>query len=233
MAPISNFGARVRQRLSKSCRSTSFQRHVPAAAQRRALLLSLNIAGLSPSLGALADPKTIVNSVLSAYGLPLLAKTKGFQVYDDFQQDFTLEYPRSWVLRANTQRAGVYISDFQTADKAVVEVLPVPVAESELVMQVVATAVSPGSAPTDKLTLPSERSVKVEQVELDGRRYTYLQFPSETLTNSGYYIKRRNFAVAACSGDKLIALVTSARSDQFNNDKAEVLTYIVRSFRVR
>lgn len=34
-------------------------------------------------------------------------------------------YPKSWVGRPNSQRAGVYISDFNTADKLVVEEIPV------------------------------------------------------------------------------------------------------------
>lgn len=45
------------------------------------------------------DPATLANSLLSAYGLPLLPKAKGFKFLDDFSQDFTLQYPKSWVVK--------------------------------------------------------------------------------------------------------------------------------------
>eukprot|EP00798_Chlamydomonas_sp_ICE-L_P029601 gene29601-17878_t len=64
------------------------------------------------------DATTILNSVLSAYGLPLLPKTKGFQSLDDFDDPYYLEYPRSWVQRSNSLRGGIYLSDFQTADSS-------------------------------------------------------------------------------------------------------------------
>lgn len=42
-----------------------------------------------------ADADVVLNSLLSAYGLPTIKFGKGaFKVYDDFDQDFTFEYPR-------------------------------------------------------------------------------------------------------------------------------------------
>jgi PsbP len=135
--------------------------------------------------------------------------------------------------RPNSQRPGVYISDFQTADKATVEELKILDGES-IIDLAISAAVAPGAnMSTDRLSLPPANAVKVEEVELDGKKYTYLQFPSETLTNSGYNIKRRNFAVAATRGDQLYTLCASARSDQYNEAKAEILATIVQSFRVR
>lgn len=70
-----------------------------------------------------------------------------------------------------------------------VEELTAP-ANGDVVSLVVAAAVAPGvtvvDGGTDRLSLPSTRAIKVEEVQLDGRKYTYLQFPSETVTNSGY-----------------------------------------------
>jgi hypothetical protein len=60
-----------------------------------------------------------------------------------------------------------------------------------------------------------------------------LQFPSETLTNSGYNVRRRNFAVAAQRRGTVYVLVASARGDQYTPAKAEVLKAVVQSFRVR
>ena len=47
-----------------------------------------------------------------AYGLPKLPGGSAFRLYDDFSEDFLFEYPRSWVGRSNSQREGVYVSDF-------------------------------------------------------------------------------------------------------------------------
>lgn len=90
-----------------------------------------------------------------------------------------------FLFRRNSQRPGLYISDFQTADKAVVEELTLLEGES-LVDVVVSAAVAPGvNASTDRLALPPMKAVKKEEVVLDGREYVFLQFPSETVTNSG------------------------------------------------
>ena len=47
-----------------------------------------------------------------AYGLPKLPGGSSFRLYDDFDEEYVFEYPRSWVGRSNSQRAGVYVSDF-------------------------------------------------------------------------------------------------------------------------
>jgi len=39
----------------------------------------------------------------------------GFKLYDEFEDDFVFEYPRSWVARPNSLRKGVYIADFQVS----------------------------------------------------------------------------------------------------------------------
>jgi hypothetical protein len=70
------------------------------------------------------------------------------------------------VLRKNSQRPGIYISDFQTADKAVVEELTLLEGE-DVVELVVAAAVAPGAnASTDRLSLPRMDAVKIEKVTL-------------------------------------------------------------------
>jgi hypothetical protein len=70
------------------------------------------------------------------------------------------------VLRRNSQRPGLYISDFQTADKAVVEELKLLEGES-LVELVVAVSVAPGAnMGTDRLSLPRMDAVKVEEAAI-------------------------------------------------------------------
>lgn len=46
-------------------------------------------------------------------GLPTLKASSGFRLYDEFEDEFYFEYPKSWVARPNSMRRGVYISDFQ------------------------------------------------------------------------------------------------------------------------
>lgn len=41
------------------------------------------------------------------------------------------------------------------------------------------------------------RLVKREEQEIDGQLYVYLAYPSETITRSGYNIKRKHFGVIA------------------------------------
>lgn len=68
-----------------------------AQAIRREVLAVLPAFTLADS----ADPRTVANSILSAYGLPQLQKLKGFQSYDKFDNDFVLEFPRGWIARRN------------------------------------------------------------------------------------------------------------------------------------
>ncbi|GIL87215.1 hypothetical protein Vretimale_14315 [Volvox reticuliferus] len=181
------------------------------------------------------DPTTLINSVLAGYGLPKLPGSAGFKLLDDFELDFTLEYPRAWVVRPNSLRQGVYISDFNTADKLSVEVFALA-ADKDLVTAAVAAAVVPGAGSgqqDDKLLLPPASRIKSKTEQIDGKEYTYLEFPSETVTRSGYQIRRKNFAVATVKRGTVYMLNASSRSDQFNKDKEALLRHVVESFRVR
>lgn len=64
--------------------------------------------------------------------------------------------------RPNSLRPGFYFSNFQTADKAAVEVFKAP-ADGDLVHAAVRAAVVPGGSEQadDKLSLPSDRVIKV------------------------------------------------------------------------
>lgn len=41
-----------------------------------------------------------------------------------------------------------------------------------------------------RLELPPASRIKAEQREIDGKLYTYIAFPSETTTRSGYQVAR-------------------------------------------
>ncbi|KAI8475652.1 MAG: hypothetical protein J3K34DRAFT_404001 [Monoraphidium minutum] len=203
---------------------------------RRALLLRGSLAPLAVQLTIGSDDTTtIVNSVLSAYGLPTLKASPGYKLWDEFADEYTFEYPRAWVARPNSLRKGVYISDFQTADKVSVEVLDAP-PDGDVAKAAVTAAVLPGGGrltQDDLLTLPAMSQVDVSSETVDGQDITYLEFVSETITRSGYQIRRRNFAAGAVKRGKLYIISASARSDQYNDAKRETLRRTVRSFRLR
>lgn len=60
-----------------------------------------------------------------------------------------------------------------------------------------------------------------------------LQFPSTTLTNSGYDVRRRNCAVVAERRSTAYVLIASARGDQYSAEKEAILRAVVDSFRLR
>ena len=208
-------------------------------------------AALAPTPPALAvigtdDAGTVVNSVLGAYGLPSLPGAKGggakLRPYDEFADAWTFEYPSAWVARPNTLRRGVVVSDFQSADKASVEEVDWPPAaggadaDADVEAAAITAAVLPGGGrltQDDVLSLPPRRLVKRRAAEVDGQEYLYLEFPSETVTRSGYQVQRANLVAAAVRKGKLYVLAASARSDRYDAAKRALLLRVVESFRVR
>ena len=53
------------------------------------------------------------------------------------------------------------------------------------------------------------------------------------VTRSGYAVKRKNVAVAAVRRGKAYVCAASARSDQYNSEKEQLLRRTVESFRLR
>lgn len=105
--------------------------------------------------------------------MPQLKGTPGFRIFDDPEKDFLLEYPKSWVGRANRQRLGLSVSDFnvssccwcilcimkvtghitfgkatclcmQSSDKLVVEIFPEPQNQDDQVRSILEHLISPG-----------------------------------------------------------------------------------------
>jgi hypothetical protein len=58
-----------------------------SSSSRRGLLLRSTLLPPLLLVGS-DDATTIVNSILSGYGLPTLAPTKGFRAYDEFEDDY-------------------------------------------------------------------------------------------------------------------------------------------------
>ncbi|KAI3425827.1 hypothetical protein D9Q98_007802 [Chlorella vulgaris] len=180
------------------------------------------------------DGRTILNSVLGAYGLPQLKAAAGYRLFDDPEEPYSFEYPRSWVRRNNSLRSGFVISDFNTADQLKIEVFPQPPPELPLAQAVVAKLVNPAAevGGDSRLELPPVSRIKTEVRVIDGKEYTIVAFPSETITRSGYQVRRKNLAVAASRRGSVYCLGCSARSDQYNADKEAIFEHIVTSFRL-
>lgn len=221
--------------------------------RRNLLFGSIIMAGVGINAYAsqAADFTTVVNSILGAYGLPQLKATKGYMLYDDLDQPWLFEYPVSWVTRRNRMRPGLYIADYQTADKLSVESLStdLPFNTAEFAMAVIQKLLFPTEEEiggNSKLELPSPRSIrwevkKIEEgVENKAQELMYIAFTSTTTTRSGYDVKRKHLAVAGVSkrkgsgdGESLVyCLGASARSDRWKQAE-ETLQTIVQSFKLR
>jgi hypothetical protein len=216
--------------------------------RRDFMMQSVLLAALGTQADSLntTDGRTVINSILGAYGLPKIAAAKGFRQYDDFDEEYTFIYPSSFVKRKNTLRSGVYIADFQTADKISVETFPLPqkltnsaISESNkdiFAQEVVEHLLNPGKevGGDSRLETPRSGLIKSEiRTQDDGIMYIYIVYPSSTTTRSGYDVKRKNSAVVAVKRGVVYCLGASARSDQWNKDKAEMFSTIVDSFRIR
>ncbi|KAK9826648.1 hypothetical protein WJX74_007820 [Apatococcus lobatus] len=238
--------AKKRQRSQRSGAANALKTHKlsdseeqePAAQSRRQIMLqSWNYAVLGTAISGSNDATTIVNSILGAYGLPKLKGSNGFRVYDDLDNEWVFEFPRSWVARSNHQRQGVYVSDFNTADKATLEIFKAGDEGSppDLAQEIVRRAVIPAAevGGDSRLQMPPPNRIQTEQLEHANQAYTYVSFPSETTTRSGYQIRRKNFGVGAERNGTIYSLVASARSDQYSKDKEATLRHIIESFRLR
>lgn len=170
------------------------------------------------------------------------------QSLQTFLQDYTFEYPAAWVRRKNTLRSGIYISDFNTADKLSVETLPLNLNsggggdemldEESFKMAVVNKLLNPGLEIGGDSRIEVPRASAVRQVNaatIDGKRYITYAFPSSTTTRSGYDVRRKNLAVVAVKESRNLAFIlgVSVRSDEFNEEKRKLMQTIVESFRIR
>lgn len=205
------------------------------ASRRGFILRSCNWAVLADAALNQSDPKTIVNSLLGAYGLPRLKGTPGFRTLDDPEKSYVLDFPKSWVGRANRQRQGLSVSDYNSSDKLVVEVFPEPEQVDQLVPDILQHLISPGQevGGDSRLIIPSNKNVVTASEDVGGQTYLYMRFPSETITRSGYQIKRKHYAVAATVKGTVYCCGASARSDQYDEAKEQLLSHVIESFRVR
>ena len=234
-------GDRARASASASGRAGRAPRRALLLAAGGALPLAASALGAAPAPaeeGIPLDADVALNAVLSAYGLPRFrVSPRDFRTYDVFNNDYTFEYPRSWVGRPNRERPGCIFSDFNTADQLKVEAFRAPAEAGDdafLRAAVDALVVPPGLSSGDsKLEAPDVRRVRSESRDVDGTPYTYIAFVTNTTTRSGYDVKRKHLAVAARVRGQAYVLGTSVRSDMWSDEKAAQVIRVVESFRVR
>jgi hypothetical protein len=160
-------------------------------------------------------------------------QVRGFKRFNDANLEYSLLFPSGWILRENSSRPGIYASDFQTADKLVVEVFT-PVDDTTLAAAAVSRIVSPGdsAAGDSRLDTPSlKRVVQTGGDGVFGSEPLRLAFTSETITRSGYQVRRKHVASVTRARDgRAFVVAASARADLCDADKETQLRTIVDSF---
>lgn len=149
--------------------------HVAHLASRRHFHLPIS----APNTYSHALPPSLCRSLCrppfcssaGAYGLPQLKAAAGYRLFDDPEEPYSFEYPRSWVRRNNSLRSGFVISDFNTADQLKIEVFPQPPPELPLAQAVVAKLVNPAAevGGDSRLELPPVSRIKTEVRVIDGK----------------------------------------------------------------
>jgi hypothetical protein len=85
------FTAPQHSRRSRLCALNSSSSSSSSSSSRRGLLLRSTLLPLPLLLVGSDDATTIVNSILSGYGLPTLKPSQGFKAYDEFEDDYVFE----------------------------------------------------------------------------------------------------------------------------------------------
>ena len=159
--------------------------------------------------------KSLVNGVLSAYGLPQFADTKGFTPFlQQFKETIVeFSYPSSWVVNNKAKFAesglrngqtGITCSDYRTAEGVTLFKRPLDGA-TEIVQvdpKVVADLVVEGGQTSGSgasgFKVVSQRKLKEEG-------YMELVFSWESVTASGYEVEREATAAATVRRGTLYA----------------------------
>jgi len=194
-----------------------------------------------PQAAAVAQ-RTIVNGVLSAYGLPQLPDISGFSPmlaqFDSVVVEFT--YPSSWVpsnagsksaaARSAEGRASpLSVADYRRAEGAAVYLGPSS-AEWQSVRDVrpeeVARLVLPGDATRSD---PEFSLVRRRSLENDAA-YDLFEFEHDTITVSGYNVERRSLVSATVIRGQLLALAASCSAARYKAVSKD-LKKVIDSFR--
>jgi len=170
----------------------------------------------------------------SRAGLFTRSPSADFVEYDAPELDYSFAHPKKWLVLRNRLRAGAIASDFDTQDKASVEVLK-RWADTEATWDIdIEAMIGAFVAPSDnanegdsKLYAPPMRAVKISAESDAVARFS---FESETTTRSGYDVRRSNFGEVVRKGSKLYGICVSGRTDLLTPEKRVTFEAIVDSF---
>mmetsp|Transcript_41675 Transcript_41675/g.83529 ORF Transcript_41675/g.83529 Transcript_41675/m.83529 type:complete len:287 (+) Transcript_41675:1-861(+) len=177
--------------------------------------LLLSVIGQSPSPAA-ADVQlqygsgsfsgtSVVNGVLSAYGLPQLPNSKGFTPFLQQFKDTVVEfkYPSNWVVNNKAKFAesglkngptGITVSDYRTAEGLTLFTLAV---DAQSIDQVKTTTVADLVVDGGSSQGSSALEYKlVKEAKLPEEGYKSYTFSWESVTVSGYEVERYGVASA-------------------------------------
>ena len=164
----------------------------------------------------------------SRAGLFTKSPSADFVEYDAPELDYSFAHPKKWLVLRNRLRAGAIASDFDTQDKASVEVLK-RWADTDI-EAMIGAFVAPSDNANEgdsKLYAPPMRAVKISAESYTVARFS---FESETTTRSGYDVRRSNFGEVVRKGSKLYGICVSGRTDLLTPEKRVTFEAIVDSF---
>lgn len=220
------------------------------AISRRACLLALALAPIAPAIGAPAPPKeTILNSVLSAYGLPTLSDKPGFSLlshqYGRLIVQF--EYPTAWVVNRGPpslttptegRTSTLSAADYRRAEGLSFFAQPVTQkAVNDVPQSDIVRLVTPGDATTGDglvaVSVTSDRMVKLEgEGDESVQGFRVIETKYESTTASGYTVERKARTRCTVLKDgRLYALNGSGSANRWKKINADINTSL-DSFRV-
>lgn len=183
--------------------------------------LSLDISHPLASQAKTAPKETIINSVLSAYGLPTISDKAGFSLLTEQYGSVVIqfEHPIAWVVtRSPTpllgRASGLTASDYRRAEGVALFITSAPPKASkvsDISASFIAEWVTPGDATG---TAPEVRVVK-DVLSEDGM-FRELDTKYESTTVSGYTVERRGRTKATVLKDgRVYALNASCSANRW------------------
>lgn len=242
------------RRTARPRRSLQMQSNGPSVSRRHASLTLALLAGSilpssssNPAWAASPPARTVVNGVLSAYGLPTLADVKGFSpLLEQYSTGEVVQflYPSAWIVsralgpsinptslaaRSDAPQRGrtptLTVGDYRRAEGLALFVSP-PSSKHLADWQAgdIALLVTPGDATRND---PEVRVVKDVINAQDGRT---IETKFESITASGYSVERRAVARAVETSDgSLWVLCGSCSANRWKKAK-EAFDVAIESF---
>lgn len=203
---------------------------------------------LQPHPAEAVDTATVVNSVLSAYGLPNVPEEAGFSKLVEVvklpgvQQEgakaiVSFQYPKGWVESRRDGQLGA--SNYQQGDRCLVTVAPLPAQYStlsvgELPIKFVTDKIIPGdinsSESVFKVVFDSSKE-PADMIPKSWQGYRRLTVKFNTVTPSGYDVEQYLLASMAVVRGHLVCLQASCQLPR-KKKMVPALQTIVDTFRV-